>query len=407
MRLNPPPSPLVTTAAPRSLADRSRALAGHPFLRIVLLVLALRLATAGLAFMANVVFPLHQDQGFGVYRQPHLLLDTFARYDAGWYHGIAKDGYAWVEGGRSNLAFFPVYPLAMRAVGSVLGGLPSHLYFGGIAVSWLASVIGMLMLYRLARLDLDRPAAERSVLFALLHPGAFFFGVVYTESTYLMLAVTAMYGFRTGRWWMGGLAGALLTATRVTGIMLLPALAWAAWRSARDTRVASWWPPMLAVCAVPLGLVAFSAYCYALSGNPLEWMASITRWNYTPGGHPFSALGSLVTELSTRPYAYITRHAAAPYDTLNGLFALLTLALTPLVWWRFGVAYALVIVCSLVLPLSSGQYEGLTRYTAVLFPVALLLGGIRSPMGSGVLLGLSGALYMLCLALFSNVHPLF
>ena len=357
--------------------------------------------------MANVVFPLHQNQGFGVYRQPHLLFDTFARYDSGWYHGIAKDGYAWVEGGRSNLAFFPVYPLAMRAVGPLLGDLPSHLYFGGIVVSWLASIGGMLMLYRLARLDLDPPAADRSVLFALLHPGAFFFGVVYTESTYLMLAVTAMYGFRTGRWWLGGVAGALLTATRVTGVMLLPALAWVAWRTWRDTRSSPWWMPAVAVAMVPLGLAAFSAWCYVLSGNPLEWMTSITRWNYQPGGHPVAALWTLGTDLVSRPYHYLVHSPSAPYDTLNGVLAIVALAMAPLVWWRFGTGYALVIICSLALPLSSGQYEGLTRYTSVLFPLALLLGAIRSPMGSGLLLGLSGALYMLCLALFTNVHPLF
>lgn len=380
---------------------------GHPVVKVLLLVLTIRLATAALAFLSNVAFPLHQDQGFSVYRQPHALLDTFARYDSGWYHGIAKDGYAWVEGGRSNLAFFPVFPLAMRAAGHLLGGLPSDFYLGGVLVSWLASAAAMLMLYRLARLDMDEAAADRGMLFALLHPGAFFLGVVYTESTYLLMAVTSMYGFRTGRWGLGGAAGALLTATRVTGIMLLPALAWAAWRTWRDTKASPWWMPALAVGMVPLGLVAFSAWCYLLSGNPLEWMASITRWNYQPGGHPLSALWTLGTELASRPYHYLVHTPAAPYDTLNGLMALAALALAPFVWWRFGTAYALVIVGSLALPLSSGQYEGLTRYTSVLFPLALLLGTIRSPMASGLLLGLSAALYMLCLALFTNAHPLF
>lgn len=407
MRPFSPPSPRARRDAPGAPAGRWRALLSHPVLKVLLLVVAVRLVTVALAFIANVVFPLHQDQAFGVYRRPHLLLDTFARYDSGWYHGIARDGYAWVEGGRSNLAFFPVYPLAMGAVGRLLGGLPSDLYFGGIVVSWLSAAGAMLMLHRLARLDMDEPAADRGVLFALLHPGAFFLGVVYTESTYLLLAVSAMYGFRTGRWWLGGAAGALLTATRVTGIMLLPALAWAAWRTARDTHEAVWWRPVAAVAAVPLGIAAFSVYCYALSGNPLEWMASITRWNYAPGGHPFTALTTLVGELTSRPYHYLVHTPTAPYDTLNGVLALAALALTPLVWWRFGTAYALVILCSLALPLSSGQYEGLARYTSVLFPVALLLGTVRGPLVSGPLLALTGALYMLCLALFTNVHPLF
>jgi hypothetical protein len=390
----------------RALAVRLRAAGALVLLAIVVATLLVRLATASLAFMANVVFPVHQEQGFGVYRHEHLFFDTFARYDSGWYHGIAKDGYAWVEGGRSNLAFLPVYPLAMRWAGQALGGKPSDFYFGGILVAWVACIGAMLMLYLLARLDLDDAAAQRAVLFALLHPCAFFFGVVYSESTFLLLAISAMFGFRTGRWWLGGGAAMLLTATRVSGVLLLPALAWAAWLVVRhDRRQLPW--AIAALAVAPAGIIAYSAFCYSLSGNPIEWMASIQRWEYVPGGHPFTALSSLMVDLSSRPYHYLVHEAMASYDTLNGLLALFTLVITPLVWRRFGTAYALVVVASLLLPLSSGQYEGLGRYTSVLFPTALLLGAIRSPLASGLLLGLSSALYMLCLALFTNVHPLF
>ena len=49
--------------------------------------------------------------------RPDPFWDRFARWDAGWYHGIAANGYAYVEGGRSNLAFFPVYPKLMGLAG--------------------------------------------------------------------------------------------------------------------------------------------------------------------------------------------------------------------------------------------------------------------------------------------------
>ena len=174
-----------------------------PVARIVIVTVALRLATALLAFFAQVTIPAYQDQGFGVYRERHAFWDNFARYDSGWYHGIARNGYQWVEGGRNNLAFFPVYPMAMRASGLLLGGKPADFYFGGIAVSWVACMVAMLLLYRLARLDVDEDAAERAVPYALLYPFAFFFGVVYSESLFLMLVLGAFYGFRTRRWALG------------------------------------------------------------------------------------------------------------------------------------------------------------------------------------------------------------
>ena len=58
-----------------------------------------------------------------------------------------------------------------------------------------------------------------------------------------------------------------------------------------------------------------------------------------------------------------------PFDVLNGLFPMLIAITLPFVWWRFGIGYALLVAANLVLPLSSGQFEGLGRYTAVLFPV--------------------------------------
>ena len=63
----------------------------------------------------------------------------------------------------------------------------------------------------------------------------------------------------------------------------------------------------------------------------------------------------------------------APYDTLNTLAALGALALVPLIWRRFGAGYALISLAGLLLPLSSGQFEGLGRYCSVQFPIALAL----------------------------------
>jgi hypothetical protein len=77
------------------------------------------------------------------------------------------------------------------------------------------------------------------------------------------------------------------------------------------------------------------------------------------------------------------------------------------VWKRFGTGYAAVIVLGLVLPLSSGQLEGLGRYCAVLFPIALLLGGLEGEARHTWLLASFCLFYSLGLILFGNVHPLF
>jgi hypothetical protein len=375
--------------------------------RIFLAALAFRVFSALLGFLANVVFPLEQNQGFSVFpRGDHLFWDAFARYDSGWYHQIASQGYEYKGTGRNNLAFFPAYPLLMRAGGWLLGGRQQDYYFAGILISWLAFAGAMTLLYRLASIDLPRPAAIRAVVYCAMFPAAFFFGMVYSESLYLLTVVAATYAFRTARFLPAGAIGAVMTSTRVTAVMALPGLAAVAWTAAagdiRKRRQA-----ILAVAASGTGIAAYSAFNWMISGNPLTWYQSITFWGYHPGSNPFAMLAGLMQALATRPYQYLSAERMAPYDTLNAAAAMLALALTPLIWKRFNAGYALIVLAALLLPLSSGQFEGLARYTSVQFPVALALASLGGEVRHHVLLGVFAALYGVCLAMFVTVHPLF
>jgi hypothetical protein len=378
-----------------------------PILRIVLIAIVVRLLSAALAFGANVVFPLDQKEQFTVFGRTHQFWDTFARWDSGWYVGIARDGYRWVEGGRSNLAFFPAYPIAMRCAGHALGGRTQHFFLGGVLVSWLAFIGAMLMLWRLARLDLSDADADRAVLLAATFPFAFFFGMAYSESLYLLLMVSTMWAVRSRRWVIAAMVGALAVVSRVNAVLALPALAWMAWVSAARDRhhlISA----ALALAAMVAGFGAWCGYVYMLSGNPLEWMVAITRWNYHPGGAPWTPLFGLIQALLTRPYQFLSTEAIAPYDTLNGLSALALTATVPFVWARLGAGYGLFMLANLALPLSAGTFEGLGRYCSVLFPFSIwLAAAVRGPLANGLLLYTFGAFYLLAMALFVTVHPLF
>ena len=374
--------------------------------RVFIAALAFRVFTAFVAFLANVVFPAYQDQGFSVFRQEHLFWDTFARYDSGWYHGIASQGYIYGAGGRNNLAFFPVYPLLMRAGGTLLGGRQEDYYFAGIVVSWLAFAAAMTVLYRVALLDLPRPAAIRAVMYAAAFPFAYFFGMVYSESVFLLAMVLTVYALRTRNWMVAALSGAVMTATRVTGVMAVPGLALIAWRVAGADRRSQ----MLALAAVGgsmAGIGLYSLFNYQMSGTPFAWYDAITFWGYRPGGNPFGGVLGLLQALVTRPYQFLATERMAPYDTLNALSALGALALLPLIVRRFNAGYALIVLAGLLLPLSSGQFEGLGRYCSVQFPIALGLASLTGEIRHHVLLAGSAVLYAIGLAMFVTVHPLF
>jgi hypothetical protein len=376
--------------------------------RIVLGALAFRLASAAVAFLANIVFPDAIDQGFGVFpRQEHLFWDAFARYDSGWYQQIAASGYEYRGSGRNNVAFFPAYPLMMRAIGGVLGGRQQDYYLAGILISWVSFAAAMALLYRLARLDLPDAAALRAVAYCSVFPAAFFFGMVYSESVYLLAVVATAYALRTQQFLLAAAAGAILTATRVTAVMAVPGLALVAWHAAGGV-VSQRRKAMAAIAACFIGVTAFSLFNWSISGSPLTWYESITFWGYHPGARfPFAALWSLIDAVATRPYAFLTTERMAPYDVVNAGAAIVALSLVPLIWRRFNAGYALIVVAALILPLSSGQFEGLARYVSVQFPVALVLASLGGEVRHQVLIATSAILYGLCLAMFVNVHPLF
>jgi hypothetical protein len=384
-----------------------------PALGIALCALGFRIVSAVLAFFTTLAFPPDQPTQVTMFAGPSAFWDPFTRYDAGWYAQIAANGYRFVAGGPAvgmgkpgKIAFFPMYPLLMRYVSRLFGGAPADVYLGGIAVSWVAFALAMIAVVALARLDLPDRRAEHAALLVAVFPFAFFYGMVYTEALFLLFTVLSFYGFRTRHWLLGGICGGLATATRVNGILMLPALAWIAWRgaepNARDRTLAA-----IGLALVVCGVGAYSFYVYRLTGNPFEWAASIERWGYHPSGSPWTAPARLVQRLVTHPYRYLTGDRMAPYDTLYGLAGIVFVIAVPFIWRRFGAGYGLFMLLNLYLPLSSGVFEGVGRYCAVLFPFFIWLASTRShavTMGVVVLFSL---FYTLALALFTTLHPLF
>jgi hypothetical protein len=375
--------------------------------RVLILVVFLRyLLMPAVAFLANATFPLERPQSFSVFREPHAFWDMFARYDSGWYYSIAHDGYRYTEGKPSSLAFFPLYPMMMRAGGLLLGGEQHHYYLAGMIISRIAFLGALIALYYLARLDLDQEGAQRAVLYAAAFPFALFYSRVYAESLFLLLSVLAFWCFRTRRWEVGGLAGALAALTRVNGVLSVVGLSWIAlaeWRASPRQAIRA----AAGVLVVGLGLGVYSFYAFVLSGSPLGWMDAIRAWQYEPGGAPWMPLVALARQLVRRPYDFLVLEPNGPYDALNGLTAGIVALSIPFVWWRLGAAYGLHMLVNLWLPLSSGQFEGLGRYCAVLFPFFIWLGSHRSQLVRDLILVTSIALYVLCVSMFVKLHPIF
>jgi hypothetical protein len=190
-------------------------------------------AAFGLGPQRTALDPPGVTRGFGWLGD--VLAAPVARWDSDWYLVIARFGYRpdLAPFTSPRMAYFPLYPLAVRGVG--LTGAP--LVLAGALVSLAAFALALYGIHRLTTLELARAGgpvlagsrggevARLAVLVTAFSPMAFFFSAVYSESLFLALSVGIFWYARTGHWARVALLGALAGATRSTGLVLvLPAL---------------------------------------------------------------------------------------------------------------------------------------------------------------------------------------
>lgn len=197
-----------------------------------------------------------------------VWLDIWGSWDTGWYLGIARHGYSpeistgLLTTGQANFAFFPLYPMLVRLIGFFTG---AH-FEVGLILSNVFFLVGAVLFYRLAKLDIDATAAERAVLLLFLAPAGFIFSGMFTESLFFMLLVAVWYCARRGKWALAGIAGFLLALTRPIGVLILIPLVYE-YLKEREFQIRSIKWSLGYLGLIPLGTILFLGYVGWLTGD--------------------------------------------------------------------------------------------------------------------------------------------
>ena len=359
---------------------------------VVLLAGVLGVLSFGRAPNTQAFDPRHMTTPFGYFG--NLLVSPFARWDSVWYLTIAHSGY---DHQLARTEFFPVYPFLMRCLGWVI----SSDLVAGILISLVSFAVALVLLYRLAALELGASAARACLLLMAFFPMAWTFSAVYNESLFLALSLGCILKARSGQWFWAGVLGALASATRPEGVLLVvplvlmllygPRMDRIAVRGSR-TGLARLAPPFRLsreagwVLLVPVG---FGAYLLALklAGiDPLSPFHAHRVWFRHFAG-PFGGVwdGAVAAWDGLRQLL----HGPAPpvYFKVAGgdplivgeqnlvLFGFLVAAMIALVgvFRRLPVAYGAYAVAILALPLSypvtPQPLQSISRYVTVVFPL--------------------------------------
>ena len=298
----------------------------------------------------------------------NLPFGVFAHWDAGWFLGIAHYGYP--KASVQSAAFFPLYPLCVRALAFVFR---SHLA-AGVVISLVAAAGAAAILYRLSR-------SRDAVLLLALSPIAYVFTAVYSDALFLLLALAAFDAAVRRRSLAAGVFGGLAVATRLLGLALLPALVVLLWR--RGVRALA---PLL---LLPAALGAYMVYLHEHYGDAFAFSrAEAAYWQReTPALGPLTGLWDAARS-GEQGLAQLVLHLpsdgrythADQWATWNIVqFVLLVLAawLTWIAWRRLGAAYGLYSLATLVIVLSSPAavvpLVSLPRFLLADFPLFIVL----------------------------------
>jgi len=402
---------LVTLAWPSIWARLAPTLAvcrpSRAIMDVAFALVITRVASFCVGFLAGLFFTRYRALRFPVPFEREKLVQVLVGWDSGWFLDIASHGYYFNPEGQSSIAFFPLYPMLIRVVAWPFGGTDKAIWTAGILTSYVAFALALLALHRFTeRVFGDRETARRTVLYISIFPFSLFFTRVYAESLLLLTTVLAISRAWDGQWWRAGAWGALATLARPNGMLVALPLALLALRGRPPVRaLASRLPSLVLTTA---GLVVYCAYVYALSGDPLAWLSAQAHWGYSLGHPPWEQLLKMLGRLAKYGfYDYFFVSEMAPFRLFHGVVALSVLALTPAVFKRLGAAMGSFVLLSLLVPLSGNALEGIGRYSAILFPVFMLLGSLKSPRLHEAIL-VTGALFLaLLVALFSTGHPIY
>jgi hypothetical protein len=306
--------------------------------------------------------------------------DVLGSWDGWWYQDVAAHGYHpaltpmaplgpfTME--QNSVAFFPLYPGAIRLVSEVTG---LGLYGAGMLVSIVASFVAAAGIFALTEaVTSSRRAGVLAAGLWAVFPAASVQWSVYSESLFTALAAWACYAVVRRRWYLAGSLTLLAGLTRPSAVTLIAGVVVAALVAIYRTRRGSFGGPLFAIAAAPLGLLGYMTWLgLALHDFHGYFTLQQRAWahSFDWGGNAFKSIQGLLLGR----YDYLFPY---PTEDLVGLAVLMCLPVLVLLLLRLRppvvlVVYTLGTIAMIVL--SQQMFGTISRFVMPLFPLAIPL----------------------------------
>lgn len=316
-----------------------------------------------------------------------IIFLPWANFDGVHYIRIAAEGY--IDQGR----FLPFYPFILKLSNLLI--LNTRINDRFIVISSLVSVAIMVAAALVWQKILTNLYNQQTALYTLVaffaFPTSFFLGAIYSESIFLLLSGIAFYLAMNKKWWQLIIPVSLLTITRLTGFVIIPAVAYWRWEEDKNylplkkffskkyfSKVISFklknWKWLAALVASIIPLLIYSYFNLVKWGDALFFV------------HAHGQLGnsrstsSLVFPLITI-YRYFKILLSLPptlHEWRVALIELGSLFFMVLLWLvnlkqKTKMSLLLFTGLLMMVPTLSGTFSGFPRYSLVALPLFVAL----------------------------------
>lgn len=308
-------------------------------------------------------------------------LGFFVRWDVSWFLSIVREGYSYTPGTQSNVAFFPLFPLLVRALAPLTGDIVAGLVIANAALFGAACILHSIAL----RESGSGGTARRAVVLLLAFPATLFHSVGYCESLFLFLTLATFEAALRRRFLLAGAFGALAALTRSSGVLVTLPLAYEILSPTRlfPTRLRV--EKSVATLALPpLGLAAYLAFVATRFGS-VRVVVDVQRAWGRRLKPPWDAVDSIF-------------HHKPPYALAFGVSLLaLVVAFVVMLARRARPSFVVFAALHLAYMTTSGLVEGMPRFVGAVFPIYLVAAAETEDrptlyesllVGSGVMVGM-------------------
>jgi Gpi18-like mannosyltransferase len=287
-------------------------------------------------------------------------LEIWNRWDALNYQKLAQFGYSATGELQPLLVFYPLYPWTVRLFAFVT----RDYLVSAFIVSTLASLVTAIVLMRLVELDYPKDLAQRAVWFLFIFPTSYFLHIGYTESLFLMLALSCVFAARKQRWPLAGLFGALTCLTRANGLVLVPVLVVEAAHQYWITRRWQWQWLWIGIAA--FGFVGYLLLNKHVTGDAFAFTSLMQRFFSKSLSPPWTGIDNAIGSMNRAPAE------AEMIGTQEVLFIVLGFACTVVSWIKLRPAYSVWMTGNWLLFVSVSFVLSVPRYTLTMFPIYIL-----------------------------------